>query len=167
MALETQYKTLAKTQILNNAEKMKNQGQRFVQILALRDKKGCNLVYSFMKDNVLLNHTVTGVTEKTVIPSISGVFLEAFVFENEIHDLFGIGFEGIAIDFKGTFYRTSVDKPMTVIPKKEYDEAKVRANIEKQIKKTPDLSAMDADKAAKVAAALAAKKAKEAKKEAE
>ena len=37
------------------------------------------------------------------IPSITDNFIAAFVFENEIHDLFGVEIRNIAIDFKGQF----------------------------------------------------------------
>ena len=50
-----------------------------------------------------------------VIPSITDLYLEAFVFENEIHDLFGVHISDIAIDFGGNFYQLAVKEPMTII----------------------------------------------------
>ena len=94
-----------------------------------------------MKDGKLDNVKVPAVTENDVVPSITNEFIEAFVWENEIHDLWNIHFEGIAIDFKGTFYNVAVDAPMTVI------SPEVLERREKQ---------------AKIEAAMAAKKAKEA-----
>ena len=38
----------------------------------------------------------------------------AFVYENEIHDLFGITVEGDQCRFKGRFHRTTVKHPFTV-----------------------------------------------------
>jgi len=38
----------------------------------------------------------------------------AFVYENEMHDLFGIRVRGMNIDFKGTFIRTSIKYPFSV-----------------------------------------------------
>ena len=46
------------------------------------------------------------------VPSITGVYPAAFVFENESHDLFGVSFEGISIDFGGEFYTVAVAYPM-------------------------------------------------------
>ena len=46
------------------------------------------------------------------VTSISDLYFAAFVFENEAHDLFGIVFDGLAIDFNGTFYKLTLDKPM-------------------------------------------------------
>ncbi len=49
------------------------------------------------------------------MPSISGVYMCAFTYENEIHDLFGVDFPGLCLDFKGAFYRTEVKKPFSVL----------------------------------------------------
>ncbi|MDD3180393.1 MAG: NADH-quinone oxidoreductase subunit C [Opitutaceae bacterium] len=45
------------------------------------------------------------------VPSISDIYWNAFFYENEVHDLFGITIEGMAIDFKGNFYRMAVKHP--------------------------------------------------------
>ncbi len=42
--------------------------------------------------------------EGGTLPSISAVYFGAFIYENEIHDLFGIMVTGMNIDFKGTLY---------------------------------------------------------------
>ncbi len=49
------------------------------------------------------------------MPSVTDRFLEAFVFENETHDLFGVDAQGIAIDFGGNFYALAQKEPMTII----------------------------------------------------
>jgi ech hydrogenase subunit D len=33
------------------------------------------------------------------------------LYENEIHDLFGVPVDGLTIDFKGNFYKTAVKYP--------------------------------------------------------
>ena len=72
------------------AAERKRDGWRYVQTLAVNTEKGVDLVYSFMKDGVLDNKVVRDVPRDAVIPSITDLYLEAFVFENEIHDLFGV-----------------------------------------------------------------------------
>ena len=52
---------------------------------------------------------------KPEVPSITDRFIAAFVFENEIHDLFGVSVRDIAIDFGGNFYVTAQPSPMTII----------------------------------------------------
>ena len=121
-------------------------GWRYVQTLAVKVDKGTDLIYSFMKDGAMENIKIQNVKDTDTVKSITDFFIEAFVWENEIHDLFNINFEGIAIDFKGKFYNVTTDAPMSVIGA----EAKERK-----------------EKQAKIEAALAAKaaKAKEAKNE--
>lgn len=97
------------------AAQRKAEGWRYVQTLAVNTEKGVDLIYSFMKDGVLDNKVVRDVPRDATVPSITDLFLEAFVFENEIHDLFGVHIENIAIDFGGNFYQVAVKEPMTII----------------------------------------------------
>ena len=86
------------------------QGYRLVQIGATKTDV-FEMNYSFDKAYELVNLKVTLSSLDTAIPSISGVYWNAFLYENEIHDLFGIPIDGIAVDYKGNFYRTSVKMP--------------------------------------------------------
>ncbi len=97
------------------AAERKRDGWRYVQTLAVNKEDAVDIVYSFMKDGVLDNKVVRDVPRDAVIPSITDLFLEAFVFENEIHDLFGVKVSDIAIDFGGNFYQLSCKEPMTII----------------------------------------------------
>ena len=91
------------------------EGWRYVQILAVNTEEGIDLVYSYMKDGLLENDTVKAVGADDAVPSITDLFLEAFVCENEIHDLYGVAIENIAIDFGGMFYQLAEKAPMTVV----------------------------------------------------
>ena len=166
------------------AAQCKEDGWRFVQMLALATEDGVNLVYSFMKDGVLVNHEIEGVKPDDHVPSITDQFLTAFVFENEAHDLFGVQIDDIAIDFGGHFYAVSQASPMTVISPAQKEarekakklaaakaakEAKAAAPKAEEGQDGADaeleakLAAMDPEKAAKVRAAMKAKAAKAAK----
>ena len=101
MGLQTEFLSLTVDALPAFAADRKREGWRFVQLLAVVTDGGFDLVYSFMKDGVLENYTIQDVTKDTVVPSITDQFLAAFVFENEVHDLFGINVKGIAIDFGG------------------------------------------------------------------
>ncbi len=90
------------------------EGWRYVQILAVNTEEGIDLVYSYMKDGHLANFNVSGVKQTDVVPSITDLYLEAFVCENEIHDLFDVAISDIAIDFGGMFYQLAEKAPMTV-----------------------------------------------------
>ena len=115
MALETEFVPLTIEELPERAGALKAQGWRFVQVLAVNTEDGIDLVYSFMKDGRLANHEIKGVKKDVAVPSITDKFLAAFVFENEVHDLFGVSIEGIAIDFGGNFYALAQKEPMTII----------------------------------------------------
>lgn len=112
---DQKFAPLTEDRIHDAAAERKRDGWRYVQTLAVNTDKGIDLIYSFMKDGVLDNLLVRDVARDAVVPSITDLYLEAFVFENEIHDLFGITVADIAIDFGGNFYQLSHKKPMTVI----------------------------------------------------
>jgi hypothetical protein len=86
-------------------------GWRFVNICGSTVGGGVELIYSFSKDLPLDNLRFT-IDAETTIPSISDRFPNAFFFENETHDLFGVKFSGISIDFDGAFYTVAVPTPM-------------------------------------------------------
>ena len=47
----------------------------------------------------------------TSVRSITPVYWAAFVYENEVHDLFGVEFEDSKLDYKGNFFRMSAKTP--------------------------------------------------------
>ena len=48
------------------------------------------------------------------MPSIGLIYGNAFLYENEIHDLFGIKIEHMVIDYHGTLYQTRIPAPFSV-----------------------------------------------------
>lgn len=183
MTLVTEFVPLTIAELPSLSATMLADNWRFVQILAVNTEDGIDLIYSFMKDNSLMNHEIKGVKKGTEVPSITDRFLSAFVFENEIHDLFGVDVKGMAIDFGGNFYALAQKEPMTVISpaqkaarekaakiaaakaakeKKAAQEAESTSNAsEKQADIEGKLAGLDPEKAAKVKAALEAKAARE------
>lgn len=178
-AFEQTFESLALADIASFAARRKAEGWRYVQTLGVNTEEGIDVIYSFMKDGKLVNSLVKGVQKTDTIPSITGEFFAAFVFENELSDLFGVNVENIAIDFGGNFYVTAVKEPMTVISpeqKAAREKAKKLAAAkaakeagtpaEKPAKAEADMEAklagMDPEKAAKVRAAMEAKAKKEA-----
>ncbi|HJJ98724.1 MAG TPA: NADH-quinone oxidoreductase subunit C [Methanocorpusculum sp.] len=103
------------------AADMKAEGCRLVVISCTAAPEEYDLTYSFARENDLWHYRMT-VPSGTVIPSIGASYGGAFVYENEIHDLYGITFAGMTIDFGGTFIRTSVPYPFK---KKEMPAPKV------------------------------------------
>jgi ech hydrogenase subunit D len=90
--------------------RMKNGGYRLVVITCTPADEGYYITYSFDKEFRLEHYRVT-VFDGATIPSIGKSYGGAFVYENEIHDLYGFTFEGMTLDFKGTFIKTSIPYP--------------------------------------------------------
>lgn len=96
--------------LIGMVEHFKQEGYRLVQVNCSKIGEVFEINYSFDKDYVFRNLRIT-VTGETEVPSISGMYWGAFVYENEMHDLFGIQVKGMNIDFKGNFIRTSIKYP--------------------------------------------------------
>lgn len=92
------------------AADMKKKGYRLVVMTCTPATDGYDITYSYDKDTKLVHYRIA-VAEGAVIPSIGASYAGAFVYENEIHDLYGFTFRGMTLDFKGTFIRTSIPFP--------------------------------------------------------
>ncbi|HUM77971.1 MAG: ech hydrogenase subunit [Methanomicrobiaceae archaeon] len=104
--------------LLREVERLHADGYRLVQIGCTDLGGAYEINYSFDKGYQFKNLRLK-VGPDTGVPSISGIYWGAFVYENEMHDLFGIPVSGINIDFKGTFIRTAKKYPFSVTRKGE------------------------------------------------
>ncbi|HOB07561.1 MAG TPA: NADH-quinone oxidoreductase subunit C [Methanoculleus sp.] len=104
--------------LLREVGRLHADGYRLVQIGCTGIGGAYEINYSFDKGYHLRNLRLN-VGPDTEVPSISGIYWGAFVYENEMHDLFGIPVSGINIDFKGTFIRTAKKYPFSVTRKGE------------------------------------------------
>ena len=130
MEFKQNYIPLAYDKIHETASSLKDEGARYVQILAVNYDNEIDLVYSFMrKDGELNDYNVDGLPKDAHVESITDIFFETFVCENEIHDLFGITFDNLKLDFAGSFYSLSQEKPMTVISPEELARREKEAKI--------------------------------------
>ena len=96
--------------LLNKIKEMKTDGSRIVQICATKIGGNYELLYTFGVDYDIKHVKVT-VGPDAHVPSITDIFPAAYLYENEIHDLFGIAVDGINHDYKGRMYRTPVEAP--------------------------------------------------------
>ena len=86
------------------------QGWRFITISAVDlNENEFEFLYHFHDPEFAIKHLRMTFPKGTVVPSISGVLFCALLVENEIKDLFHIDFEGLVLDYNGTFY-TNVDE---------------------------------------------------------
>lgn len=67
----------------------KNEGCRLVAITATTNGDRCELCYSFDKFYRILTHRIVLHTGDT-LSSITGMYPSAFVYENELRDIYGI-----------------------------------------------------------------------------
>ena len=89
------------------------EGYRLVQIGCSTLPNAYELSYSFDREYRFRNLRFT-VAPGEEVPSISVIFPGAFLYENEIHDLFGVVITHIAVDYRGTLYRTALSTPFSV-----------------------------------------------------
>ncbi len=99
--------------LIGKVEEFRDGGYRLVQINCSKIGDVYEINYSFDKDYEFRNLRIT-VTADTEIPSISGMYWGAFIYENEMHDLFGIRVRGMNIDFKGHLFTTAVKFPFSI-----------------------------------------------------
>ncbi|MFH0956828.1 MAG: NADH-quinone oxidoreductase subunit C [Candidatus Aenigmatarchaeota archaeon] len=103
-------KAVSQKELLSGAKELKKQGYRIVQICCTMIEGKFELTYSFDKDYKFTSMRVT-VPLEAEVQSITGVYGGAFLYENEIKELFGVKFTGINIDYNGHFYKKKIDAP--------------------------------------------------------
>jgi ech hydrogenase subunit D len=84
---------------------------RLVVITALQNPEGVEISYVFEKAQQLESLRLSLPLDARTLPSITGSYLAAFIYENELQDLFGVKVEGLALDFKGNFYMKAKETP--------------------------------------------------------
>ena len=97
--------------LLDKVSEMRKQGYRLVQIGATRLPEHVELTYSFDRESRLTNLRFQIPAAGARLPSISSIYWCAFLYENEIHDLFNVQVDGMAVDFHGHLYETTVKFP--------------------------------------------------------
>ena len=84
--------------------KVKYEGFKFVTLTCVElDASTVDIIYHFDRDYKLKNFRLT-IPKNMNVPSISHIYMAAFLAENEIQDLFNMKFSGLVIDFKRTLY---------------------------------------------------------------
>jgi ech hydrogenase subunit D len=97
-------------ELVQNCLQLKSENVRLVQICATRTDGGFELSYSFADGYKLLTLRAN-IEETDEISSISTVFPPAFLYENEMKDLFGIRIRLITVDYDGNLYRIQEKAP--------------------------------------------------------
>ena len=98
--------------LIEEVEGLKAKGARLVQIMCSMIDEGYELTYNFDIEGALVNLRLVA-PQGGAVESITKVFLYAFIWENEIHDLFGLEFLNMVpeFDYKGKFFHLSTPTP--------------------------------------------------------
>jgi ech hydrogenase subunit D len=97
--------------LVERAGELRKDGWRLCAISSAKKNDAIELLYSFDKAYTLLNLRLEVSGPAPAVPSISSHYFCAVLYENEMHDLFGLQVNGMAVDFKGNLYRTAVKFP--------------------------------------------------------
>jgi ech hydrogenase subunit D len=103
-----QFEEITLDSLMEKVQAMKGNGCRLAQIGATTTPEGLEIVYSFARGVAIQNMRLRLPLAGARMPSISSIYWCAFLYENEIHDLFNVEVTDMAVDFKGNFYNTSV-----------------------------------------------------------
>ena len=97
--------------LISRVGDLKADGYRLVQICGVNlDDDNYEILYSFDKNHELLSLSLD-IAIGEEVESITGIYWPAFIYENEIHDLFGVQFNHSALDYQGTFFRIAEETP--------------------------------------------------------
>jgi ech hydrogenase subunit D len=110
-AADQTFQSIPPHALLERVGEMRKQGYRLVQIGATRLPEHVELTYSFDLESRLTNLRFQVPAAGARLPSISSIYWCAFLYENELHDLFNVQVDGMAVDFHGHLYETTVKFP--------------------------------------------------------
>lgn len=110
MAVTYSAEPLAVADLMETSAALRAQGWRLCQILSVCKGTGYELLYTFAKDYEMKNYRVE-IEENTVVPSITPIYACAFLYENEISELFGVNIEGIQVSYQRKLYKLDVETP--------------------------------------------------------
>ncbi|MFZ2658590.1 MAG: NADH-quinone oxidoreductase subunit C [Victivallales bacterium] len=103
-------------ELLKKVAEMSSSGFRLV-LISCTKLNHFQIDYTFDKNYEFKNLRFYVPVEKPEMKSISSVFMSAFTYENEIHDLFGIEVHGLNINYGGKFYRINIKAPFSTLKK--------------------------------------------------
>lgn len=104
---------ISNSELFESVQEYKKNGFRLVQIHCTKVDEKLELNYSFAKEYDFENLRFILMNDEEVA-SISTIYEPAFLYENEMHDLFGIKINNISIDYQGNLYKISENAPFGV-----------------------------------------------------
>jgi len=101
---------ITSSELIEKISDLKADGYRLAQVCCTKVSAGFEILYSLDKDNYLLNLKLT-IPEEEEIMSITGIYWAAFIYENEMQDLFGVKIKHMALNYGGHFFKVSEPTP--------------------------------------------------------
>jgi ech hydrogenase subunit D len=111
MATPQTFEPIAVAQLLDRVRSFRQQGYRLVQISATTLTEHLELTYSFDLDSTMVNLRLQVPRETGAVPSISSIYWAAFIYENEMHDLFKLQVDGMAVKYPFGSTKAPAAKP--------------------------------------------------------
>jgi ech hydrogenase subunit D len=97
--------------LLETAADAKSAGYRLGQACATKVDGGIEVLYTFEQDEVLKSYKISLPEDVPELQSVTHLFWSAFIYENEMHDLFGVKFKNLALDYDGHFFKIAEKTP--------------------------------------------------------
>ncbi|MDR1798149.1 MAG: NADH-quinone oxidoreductase subunit C [Clostridiales Family XIII bacterium] len=97
--------------LLGTVQDLKTAGYRLGQACATPVGDDIEVLYSFEKDFALHNVKLSVGATAPELQSITAIYPYAFIYENEMHDLFGITFKNLSLDYGGKFFKVAKSTP--------------------------------------------------------
>lgn len=101
-------------EFLMKVMEMKAQNYRLMQAHAVSIENGYELSYTFGKDYEWVSLRLV-IDENEEIPSITHIYDAAFLYENEMAELFGVKIKMISVDYHDKLYRIDDTTPMKTL----------------------------------------------------
>jgi ech hydrogenase subunit D len=100
--------------LLTEADALRSANWRLVQILCVSSPEGNELSYSFGQGLAMKSLRFNAPAGASV-PSITSLYSAAFLYENEIRDLFGLKIDRIRADWEGRVLDVAGEKPFSKV----------------------------------------------------
>jgi Ni,Fe-hydrogenase III component G len=105
---ETNEVQITVDKLFAETKKLADNGYRFIISDVFEAEDNFELIYEFGKDYDATTLRLT-VAKGSEIPSISPIFFNALLIENENQDLYGLKYKGLVVDFGGRLYMSQDD----------------------------------------------------------
>jgi len=107
---QNNYVPVTASELFETVQDLLSDGYRLGQACCTEVGDEFEIIYSFDRDYMLLNLLLT-ISKDQEVKSITSLCWPAFIYENEIHDLFGVKFRYSELDYGGHFFRLNQPAP--------------------------------------------------------